>query len=64
MNIANVVPLFKSGDKHAYIHISLVPRFSKIIEFFYSRLHSFITKHKLLNPINTDLVQICQHVMH
>ena len=54
MKIAKVIPLFKSGDKYMctnYRPISLLPQFSKILEkLFSSRLDSFITKHKLINP--------------
>ena len=52
LKIARVVPLFKSGDPMLFSNyrpVSVLPIFSKILEkLMYSRLISFINKHKLL----------------
>ena len=52
LKIARVVPLFKSGDLMLFSNyrpVSVLPIFSKILEkLMYSRLISFINKHKLL----------------
>ena len=53
MKIAQVLPLYKTGDKHHFTNyrpISLLPQFSKILEkLFNNRLDKFIEKHKLLS---------------
>ena len=53
MKIAEVIPLYKSGNKHHFTNyrpVSLLPQFSKILEkLFNNRLDNFIDKHKLLN---------------
>ena len=53
MKIAEVIPLFKSGDKHVfnnYRPVSLLPQFSKILEkLFNNRLDSFIDKNCILS---------------
>ena len=49
---ARVIPIFKSGDKSEFSNyrpVSVLPLFSKILErLMYTRLLSFINKHKLL----------------
>ena len=49
MKIAKVIPIFNSGEKDVftnYIHISLLPQFSKILEKLYSdRLYIFLFKY-------------------
>ena len=53
MKVANVVTLFKAGDRSVcsnYIPISLLSQFSKILEtLFNERLDKFIDKFQLLN---------------
>jgi hypothetical protein len=53
MKMAKVIPLYKSGDAMKisnYRPISVLPLFSKIIErLVYSRMISFINKHKMLH---------------
>ena len=53
MNIAKVIPIFKSGDKsqfNNYRPISVLSQFSKIFEnLFYERLKTYIDKHVLLS---------------
>ena len=53
MKIANVIPIFKSGDKsqfNNYCPISVLSQFSKIFEkLFYERLKTYIDKHVLLS---------------
>ena len=52
MNIARIIPLFKSGDKQNvsnYRPISLLPQFSKILEkIFNNRLMNFLNSNNLL----------------
>ena len=52
MKIARIIPLFKSGDKQNvsnYRPISLLPKFSKILEkIFNNRLMNFINSNNLL----------------
>ena len=52
LKVARVIPLFKSGDITAFSNyrpVSVLPLFSKILErLMYTRLLSFINKHKLL----------------
>ena len=52
LKIARVVPIFKSGDTGNFTNyrpVSVLPTFSKILErLMYTRLLSFINKHKLL----------------
>ena len=53
MKIAEVVPLFKSGDNQLYTNyrtVSILPSFSKIIEkIVYRRLMNYLQKIKILN---------------
>ena len=53
MKIAEVVPLFKSGDNQLYTNYrtaSILPSFSKIIEkIVYRRLMNYLQKIKILN---------------
>ena len=52
LKLANVVPLYKSGDDMVYTNyrpVSILPIVSKIIErLMYNRLLSFLNKHKVL----------------
>ena len=52
LKIANVIPLYKSGDAMSlnnYRPVSILPFFSKILEkLVYNRLLSFINKHSIL----------------
>ena len=52
LNIARVIPLFKSGESNKFSNyrpVSVLPLFSKIMErLMYSRLLSFINKHNIL----------------
>ena len=52
MKLAKVIPLFKSGDMMSFSNyrpVSVLPLFSKIFErIMYTRLLSFINKHKVL----------------
>jgi hypothetical protein len=52
MKLANVVPIFKSGDDSIFTNyrpVSVLPIFSKILErLMYNRLIDFINKHNLL----------------
>jgi hypothetical protein len=52
MKVAKVIPLYKSGDAmhiSNYRPVSILPLFSKVLErLMYSRLLSFINRHKIL----------------
>ena len=52
LKIANVVPIYKSGNEHIFSNyrpVSMLPVFSKILEkLMYSKLMNFITNNKLL----------------
>ena len=52
LKIANVVPIYKSGNEHVFSNyrpVSVLPVFSKLLEkLMYSRLMNFITNNKLL----------------
>ena len=52
LKLAKVIPLFKSGDPMLFSNyrpVSILPLFSKILErLMYTRLLSFVNKHKLL----------------
>ena len=52
LKVARVIPIFKSGDASDFTNyrpVSVLPLFSKILErLMYTRLISFINKHKLL----------------
>ena len=52
LKIANIIPIFKSGDMEQvgnYRPVSLLTTFSKIFEWiFYDRLKSFLKKQKIL----------------
>ena len=52
LKVARVVPIFKAGDASNFTNyrpVSVLPLFSKILErLMYTRLLSFINKHKLL----------------
>ena len=52
MKIAEVLPLYKTGDKYHFTNyrpVSLLPQFSKILEkLFADRSNKFINKHNLL----------------
>ena len=53
MQIAKVVPLYKSGSKNVFNKnrpVSLLPQFSEILEkLFNKRLDSFIAKYDILS---------------
>ena len=53
LKVAEVVPIFKKGDKNVtgnYRPISLLSPFSKIFErHIYNQLYNFVTKHKILH---------------
>ena len=52
LKVANVVPIFKSGDGQIFTNyqpVSVLPVFSKILErLMYNRLLSFLNKHKII----------------
>ena len=52
LKIANVIPLFKSGDEMVFSNyrpVSILPVFSKLLErLMYNRLLDFVNKHGLL----------------
>ena len=52
LKIAKLSPIFKNGKKYLltnYRPISVVPRFSKILErIMYDRLYSYLTENKIL----------------
>ena len=52
LEIANMVPIYKSGNKHIFSNyrpISVLPVSSKLLEkLMYNRLMNFITNNKLL----------------
>ena len=52
MKLANVVPIFKSGDVQVFSNyrpVSILPVFSKILErIMYNRLLSFLNKHNVI----------------
>ena len=52
INLANVVPIFKSGDEMVFTNyrpVSVLPIFSKILErLMYNRLIDYINDNKLL----------------
>ena len=52
LKVANVVPIFKSGDAQVFTNyrpVSVLPVFSKILErIMYNRLLSFLNKHKVI----------------
>ena len=52
LKIAEVIPLYKSGDSSLFTNyrpISLLPAFSKVFErLIYNRLHSFLKKYNIL----------------
>ena len=53
LKMANVVPIYKTGNKHVFSNfrpVSVLPVFSKLLEkLMYSRLMDFITRNKLLH---------------
>ena len=52
LKIANVVPIYKTGNEHVFSNfrpVSVLPFFSKLLEkLMYNRLMDFITRNKLL----------------
>ena len=58
LKIANVVPIFKSGDEMVFSNyrpVSVLPVFSKLLErLMYNRLISFINENKLLYDYQFD----------
>ena len=52
MKIANIVPLFKSGDEEQFSNfrpVSILPQFAKILEkVFYNRLISFLKDNNII----------------
>ena len=61
MEIAKIVPIFKSGDKTDIGHyrpIAFLPVFSKLLDkLMLNRLQTFFTKHNVLNPHQDDFRQ-------
>ena len=55
LKVAEVVPIFKSGDPNLasnFRPISLLSMYSKLVEkCMYTRLNSFISKHDILSPL-------------
>lgn len=53
MKTAKVIQLYKTGSKHLFTNcraVSLLPQFSKILEFFFNnRLDASIEKYKLIS---------------
>ena len=55
MKLANVVPLFKSGEKKCYRPISFLPQFLKFVEKLHNeKMDTFINKYGFISNTSTS----------